>query len=226
MQNVRIWDLPTRLFHWLLLPALVVLIVTAKTGGSAMAWHFRTAYLVLTLLLFRLIWGFVGGHRSRFVSFWPTPSRLLRYLRGQATPHELSGHNPLGGLSVLALLLALALQVLAGLFADDDIFFAGPLSSRVSGATVDWATHYHTTWGPPLIIGLVVLHVLAVAIHQWRGHALVGPMVWGDRRVPASDGLQPTRDDAPMRLRALVVLALSAALVYALVRWGEAPMLG
>lgn len=226
MQKIRIWDLPTRLFHWILLAALVGLIVTAKIGGSAMIWHFRLAYLVLTLWVFRLIWGFVGGHRARFASFWPTPGRLLRYLRGQASPAERSGHNPLGALSVLAMLLALGLQLLAGLCADDEIAFAGPLSGRVSGATVDWATHFHTQWGPPLIVGLVLLHVLSVAVYQWRGHALLGPMVNGDRAVPAADALQPTRDNAAMRLRALAVLAVAAALVYALVRWGETPLLG
>lgn len=227
MQKVRIWDLPTRLFHWSLLAALVALIVTAKTGGSAMVWHFRLAYFVLTLLIFRLIWGFVGGHRSRFASFWPTPARLGRYLRGQATLDERSGHTPLGALSVLAMLLALGLQLFAGLLADDEIAFAGPLSGRVSGATVDWATHYHTNWGPYLLMGLVLLHVLAVVFYQWRGQALVGPMLRGDRPVPSSLApVTPSRDDAATRLRALVVLALSASLVYALVRWAETPLLG
>lgn len=226
MHKVRIWDLPTRLFHWVLVCALVALIVTAKLGGSAMVWHFRLAYLALTLVIFRLIWGFVGGHRSRFVSFWPTPGRLLRYLHGQASLDERSGHNPLGALSVLAMLLALGAQLLAGLMADDEIAFAGPLSGRVSGSTVDLATHYHTQWGPYLLIGLVVLHVVFVVVYQWRGHHLVGPMLSGDRSVPADASLKATRDDAWTRLGALAVLGVSAALVYVLVRWGESPVLG
>ena len=86
MNTVRIWDLPTRLFHWLLAVSVIGLIVTAKVGGDAMNWHFRLGYVVFALLLFRLVWGFVGGRWSRFASFFPTPTRLGRYLRGQARP--------------------------------------------------------------------------------------------------------------------------------------------
>lgn len=219
MQKVRIWDLPTRLFHWTLVLVLPALIVTAKTGGTAMVWHFRLGYLMLTLLLFRLAWGFVGGHWSRFASFWPTPARLKRYLSGRAVPSEQVGHNPLGALSVLAMLLALAAQVTAGLCADDDIFFAGPLSAHVSGSVVDWATRYHTGPGPLIIVALVLLHVLAVAVHQWRGHKLLRPMLAGDRLLTTHEALPHSRDRAAQRLLALVVAGAAAGLVYALVRW-------
>ena len=100
MNAVRIWDLPTRLFHWSLAICVIALVVTAKVGGDAMNWHFRLGYAVFTLLLFRLLWGLVGGHWSRFASFFPTPGRLARYLGGRATAHDTAGHNPLGALSV------------------------------------------------------------------------------------------------------------------------------
>ena len=85
MTTVRIWDLPTRLFHWALAACIVGLVVTAKVGGEAMNWHFRLAYAVFTLLVFRLLWGLVGGHWSRFASFFPTPGRLARHFGGRST---------------------------------------------------------------------------------------------------------------------------------------------
>ena len=126
--TVRIWDLPTRLFHWALAACIVGLVVSAKLGGNAMVWHFRLGHAVLALLLFRLVWGLVGGHWSRFAVFWVSPARLLRYVRGQVLPQDTAGHNPLGALSVFALLGAVALQVGTGLFSDDEIAFAGPLT--------------------------------------------------------------------------------------------------
>ena len=99
MSTVRIWDLPTRLFHWLLAASVVALVVTAKVGGNAMVWHFRLGYVVLALLAFRLVWGLVGGRWSRFASFVPTPGRLWRYLRGSSAEAESAGHSPLGALS-------------------------------------------------------------------------------------------------------------------------------
>ena len=118
MQRVRIWDLPTRLFHWLLAACVIGLVVTAKVGGEAMNWHLRLGYAVFGLLVFRLLWGLVGGHWSRFASFVPTPGRLARYLGGRASAADTAGHNPLGALSVLAMLAVLGLQVATGLMAD------------------------------------------------------------------------------------------------------------
>jgi cytochrome b len=112
-------------------------VVTGKVGGNAITWHFRLGYLVMGLLLFRIVWGLVGGHWSRFASFVRSPSTVLRYLRGQTRPDEHLdvGHNPLGAGSVLALLLLLAVQVGTGLVADDEIANQGPLNRFVSGAT-------------------------------------------------------------------------------------------
>ena len=92
---VRVWDLPTRLFHWALVVCIVGLVTTAQIGGNAMEWHFRFGYSVLTLLLFRLVWGFVGGHWSRFSSFLYSPASLLRYIRGQEDGVQPLGHSPL-----------------------------------------------------------------------------------------------------------------------------------
>ncbi len=118
---VRVWDLPTRLFHWALAISIVLGIVFVKIGGNAIQWHAYCGYAALALILFRLIWGFVGSWHARFANFIPSPSRLITFLRGE-TDGGL-GHNPLGALSVIALLAVVLIQALTGLFADDDIFF-------------------------------------------------------------------------------------------------------
>ena len=158
--TVRIWDLPTRLFHWALVICVVALVVTAKVGGNAMEWHFRFGYAVLALLVFRIVWGLIGGRWSRFSAFLYSPARLLRYLRGQPHPQDAVGHSPLGAVSVFVLLGVLMAQVGTGLLSDDEIAFAGPLTRFVSNAVVGLATGYHKEIGQYLVLGLAALHVL------------------------------------------------------------------
>lgn len=221
MNTVRIWDLPTRLFHWLLAVSVIGLIVTAKVGGDAMNWHFRLGYVVFALLLFRLVWGFVGGRWSRFASFFPTPTRLGRYLRGRARPEDHAGHNPLGAFSVLAMLLVLAAQVGTGLFSDDDIAFAGPLTGLVAGSTVRAASSYHKDVGQLLVIGLVVLHLLAIAFYFFaKRKNLVRPMVTGDKTRAEVGGVTAATDGFRRRALALVLIALAAGVVTWVVKLG------
>ena len=208
---VRVWDLPTRLFHWILAACVVGSVVSAKIGGGAMTWHFRFGYAILTLLAFRLLWGFVGGHWSRFRAFVYAPSTSLRYLRGRSEPHEHHhvGHNPLGAWSVLALLGMLVVQVSTGLIADDEIANNGPLSRYVATATSLAATSWHKTYGQWIIIALVVLHVAAIAFYWFRRRQnLVAPMLHGDKLltkdVPASI------DTATSRVLALAIAAACA----------------
>lgn len=220
LQRVRIWDLPTRVFHALLALAVVAAVVSAKIGGAAMAWHFRFGYLVFALLLFRLLWGFVGGRWSRFASFLHAPAVTLRYLRGRSSPADALdvGHSPLGALSVFAVLGVLAVQVATGLVGDDEIANVGPLNRFVAGATGLAATAWHKGWGQWTVLALVALHVAAVAVYAWRGRNLVAPMVHGDKILPAGT---PGSDDArAMRLRALVLALASAVAVWAVVRLG------
>lgn len=211
--TVRIWDLPTRIFHWALAACVLALVVTAKVGGNAMEWHFRLGYTVLALLLFRIVWGFLGGQWSRFASFLYSPARLVRYVRGQAHAEDGAGHSPLGALSVFALLAVLIAQVGTGLLSDDEIAFAGPLTRFVSNAVVGQATGYHKEIGQYLVLGLVALHVLAVAFYVLaRRQRLVGPMLHGDKVLAAQ--VTPSRDDMASRAVALAVFALCAALAW------------
>ena len=196
--RLRIWDLPTRLFHWLLAASVIALVVTAKIGGNAMEWHLRLGHVVLALLLFRILWGFAGGYWSRFTTFIPSPARLVRYLQGHGTAADKAGHNPLGALSVLAMLLILAVQVGTGLVSDDEIAFAGSLVRFVSGDTIALATGWHKGWGQYLVYAIVALHLLAIIGYSVFLRAkLVPAMLHGDKpdqpkELPASrDGLAP-----------------------------------
>ena len=212
MVTLRIWDLPTRLFHGLLAACVIGLVVSGNVGGDAMVWHFRLGYAVFTLLLFRLAWGFVGGHWSRWAQLPWQPRRLLAYLRGEASPDALAGHNPLGSWSVLALLFFLALQVGTGLFSDDEIANAGPLSALVSGSWVSLATGWHKHFGKLILILLVITHLLAIAWYRWRKHQALVPAMWhGDKTL--EQALPPSRDDLISRMLALLIALAAAALV-------------
>jgi cytochrome b len=192
-QPVRVWDLPTRAFHWLLAACVIGSVISAKVGGNALVWHFRLGYVVFALILFRLIWGVVGGRWSRFANFLYAPATTLRYLRGQSRPgeHLDVGHNPLGAFSVFGLLAVLAAQVGTGLFADDEIASTGPWIKFVSGATSLALTHWHKRYGQWLVLGLVLLHIAAIVYYRVRKKEnLVRAMLTGDKPlgpdVPAS----------------------------------------
>jgi cytochrome b len=208
---VRVWDLPTRAFHWALALAVVTSVISAKIGGDAMAWHFRSGYLVLTLLSFRLLWGLLGGRWSRFSSFIYSPGTLLRHVRGRAAAHERLevGHSPTGALSVLAMLGLLCAQGASGLVADDEIANQGPLYRYASSDTVLAATAWHKTWGQWLVLALVALHVAAVVYYLVRKRVdLVRPMLHGDKLLPP--GTPASADGAAQRALALLLLALCA----------------
>lgn len=210
--SVRVWDLPTRVFHWALAACVIGLVCTGYVGGSWIDWHARLGYAVLTLLLFRIVWGFVGGRWSRFASFLYSPRSVGAYLRGQAHPDHLVGHNPLGAGSVLAMLLVLLAQVGTGLVSDDEISFTGPLNRFVETSQGLAATWYHKQVGQWLVIGLVVLHVAAILFYLWKKKQnLVAPMLRGDKEV--AHPTQPSRDDALSRVAALVLLGVCAGLV-------------
>ncbi|MFM7332125.1 MAG: cytochrome b/b6 domain-containing protein [Brachymonas sp.] len=211
-KRIRIWDLPTRLFHWALLVCVVGLVVTGKVGNELMVWHFRLGYCVMTLLLFRIIWGFVGGKWSRFASFIYAPGTVIAYLKGQGQPEHSAGHNPLGAGSVFALLLILMAQVGTGLISDDEIMNQGPLARFVSGARVSLATWLHKDIGPYAIFALVALHVAAILFYLVKKKEnLIRPMIEGDKEM--LQAVEPSKDSAGSRLSALVVLALCGAFV-------------
>lgn len=213
---MRVWDAPTRLFHW----AIVVLIAVSYVSVeySWMQIHFLSGYAVLALLLFRLVWGFIGSETSRFRQFLRSPVAGLQHLAtfaGKREPDTEIGHNAAGGWMVLAMLLLLATHVGTGLFSNNDIDAQGPLADWVSKETSDWLTsqHYLTF---KILLGVIALHIVAIlAYAAVKRHDLVRAMITGKKRLPGN--LRQPRFASP--LLALAILAASAGLVWALVRW-------
>ena len=215
---VRVWDLPTRIFHVALAMTVTAAIVTAEVGGEWMPWHLRCGEAVLGLLAFRWIWGLVGGHWSRFSTFLPAPARLASALRGRATAADAVGHNPLGSLSVWAFLVLLTLQVSTGLVADDDIATTGPLNAHVSGHLARRASHWHAGWGADLVFVLIGLHLAAIAWYTFaRRVPLLRAMWTGDKALPPAT--RASADGRAPRVLALVIWAAAAVSVWLLVRW-------
>lgn len=224
-QMIRVWDLPVRLFHWALLVLMAVSYFSGKAGGDWMKLHFWSGYSILTLLLFRIAWGFVGSTTARFSSFVRGPAAALRHLRELVggRPHEI-GHNPLGGMMVVLLLFAVLLQAASGLFsADTDMGTVnGPLALTVADKWVDRLTAFHHFWVNVILV-FVALHVLAVLLYLlWKRQDLIGPMFTGRKKLI---DVVPQGRPAPKLVfgsarLALSLLVAAAAVVYFIVRLG------
>jgi cytochrome b len=215
-RSVVVWDVPTRLFHWLLVIFVLISFVTGNIGGNAVQYHQWSGCGILALLLFRLIWGFIGSRESRFVNFVKGPAAIGRYatalLRSNARTYL--GHNPLGGWSIIAMLCALLVQAGTGLFANDDIITEGPLFDWVSKATSDWLTQIHKL-NQKVIIGLVCIHVLAVLFYLlFKRENLVTPMITGAKLWNRAEPSPVTGST----WTAAVIAGLAALAVYLLVR--------
>lgn len=183
MKTIKLWDLPLRVFHWLLAFLVVTAFVTGLTGGGLMDWHGRAGAAIAALLGFRLTWGFVGSIYSRFKTFVKGPASIATYLKGQWRG---VGHNPLGALSVVGMLGILLLQVLTGLPSNDDVAFRGPYNVLVSKDIELLAIYLHKRliW---VLALLVLLHVAAVAYYtKIKGENLVKPMLTGLKELPPS----------------------------------------
>lgn len=214
MSRQRVWDLPTRLFHWSLVGAVITAVVTGKIGGNWIEWHGRSGLFILGLLIFRVIWGFVGSPTARFASFVRGPGAIKAYLKGEWRG---IGHNPLGALAVLALLGLAAAQVVSGLFANDDIAFAGPLAPLVSSERSGQITGLHV-WLFNGLLAVVGLHVAAIVFYaRVKRTNLVLPMVTGYQDL--IDGAPPVSHPKTsffLRLAAFVAAsAIASAAVYA-----------
>ncbi|GAA3718326.1 cytochrome b/b6 domain-containing protein [Oceanisphaera sediminis] len=214
---VHVWDWSIRLFHWSL-PLLLFLLW--RSAGEDMDQHMLFAQLLLGLLLYRIIWGFIGTPYARFSHFIYHPGRIIAYLRASLTPHKpvYLSHNPLGGIMVLVMLATLLFQAGTGLFATDDIFYEGPLYRYVSGATVSWMTDWHKSWFYDGLLLIIGLHVLAIALYRLRGENLVKPMLTGHKEAPinrVADRLERHPKAFPW-LRCMLSAALAAGTIWAL----------
>ena len=217
--GMRVWDLPTRLFHWLLVVLIALLYATGEFDMLDMRWHFWLGYATLALIVFRVLWGLFGSQTSRFRDFVRGPPAVARYVKAQMSTnaHISIGHNPLGGWSVLALLLSLLLQSVTGLFASDGIDTDGPFTAQVSGYTVKLMTRLHH-WNENVLLLLIALHVAAVLFYLLVKHDnLITPMFTGLKPVAASD---TPRFASPWL--ALLLLLLSMAAVAAMIWYADA----
>ncbi len=207
--TLRVWDLPTRIFHWLLAAAVLTSLTTGLIGGELMLWHGRSGLLITGLLAFRLVWGVLGSTYVRFTTLLRSVLSVPRYLRGQW--HE-PGHNPLGVLSVFAMLAALVTQVACGLFSTDDIAFTGPLYRLVSADTSLEISTWHRQ-GAVLVLALVLLHLAAIFWHVRIKHRdLLRPMIDGNAVRTHADQ-QPARGGGPLAL--LLALMVAGGAVWA-----------
>jgi cytochrome b len=206
---IRVWDAPTRLFHWAIVILLGLSWLTESRGW--MELHFLSGYSVIALLLFRVSWGFVGSETARFSHFIRGPIAALRHLAHlhRREPDTAIGHNAAGGWMVLAMLAMLAVQVATGLCANDDGDTEGPLFKYVGKDRSDWLSHIHAV-NFKVIQVAVLLHIVAILIYLGlKRHDLVRPMITGRKHLP--EALQPPRLASP--LRAVVLFAVAAVAV-------------
>lgn len=205
-QQRLVWDLPVRLTHWLITLAVAGCFATHYAGVEWFAWHRRSGYAVLVLVVFRVLWGFVGTRHARFATFLRGPRAIAAYVRGRETAG--AGHNPLGALGVVALLAVLLAQGGTGLFANDEIMNAGPFYGWTDHAASNRLTTVHRL-NSDLLLVLIGLHVSAVAWYALgRRQPLLHAMITGRKpaaQVPASEAIAGSRT-----LLALVILALLA----------------
>ena len=218
---VPAWDIPTRIFHWALVLLFINAWVTHVYGDVTKQWHMWNGYAVLTLCVYRVLWGVFGSSTSRFTDFIRGPRETVDYfvslLRGR--PLMYLGHNPLGGLMVVALLLLLSVQGAMGLFTSDDIIVSGPLAYLASSSWVDLAGSIHRN-GYWVILGFVVVHVSAAFFYLLiKKENLIKPMITGKKDpeiVP--EGIQM---HAMPWVRAMLFLCLAAAVVAFVVNIGK-----
>lgn len=214
-RTIKVWDLPVRIFHWSLVILFVAAYLTNAMGAEYFKYHVWTGYAIIVLVAFRLLWGFVGTYHARFFNFVRNPFTTAKYgidFLKKKEAHHL-GHNPLGAVMVIVLLLTLLAQATTGLFGNDEIFNLGPLYGYVSNDLSLTLTSVHRQlfyW----ILGAVVLHIVAVLIHVFlKRDNIVKAMFTGKKSVPYSSTEKPITGSRIL-LALVIVIVLAAALAW------------
>lgn len=207
--KIRVWDLPTRAFHWLFTISVSGAILSVNFDNTEL--HAKFGYASLVLVVFRILWGFIGPEHARFTNFVPKLSTLKTYLKNLESKHL--GHNPLGAFSVIAILGVVLIQTLTGLFADDDISFQGPLNNKVSSEIASLLNRVHHL-NSTLIYVVVGLHLAAIIYYQWvKKQKLISAMITGDKEITdvsekTPGSLTPSEDHWGVRILALVLIGM------------------
>ncbi|NLJ93412.1 MAG: cytochrome B [Aeromonadales bacterium] len=212
--KVKVWDWSIRVFHWSL-PVLLFLLWRSATED--LEWHMVFAQVLLGLLIYRIVWGFIGTPYARFSHFIYNPKRIFSYFVASARPNKpvYLSHNPVGGIMVLVILATLLFQATTGLFASDDIFYNGPLYKYVSGATTDLLSSWHRNWFYQGILIIVGLHILAIVAYRLRGEPLVKAMVTGSKEVPSQRVVDKISHNEHFPwARFIVTVAIAGAVVW------------
>jgi cytochrome b len=221
MEKNLVWDIPVRLFHWLLVLCLFGQWLTVEVLEDAMDIHFYIGYFILGLIIFRLFWGFIGTKYAKFSSFIAGPKSILSYLRSLTSKQNIftTGHNAVGGLLLPAVLMLVGLQAISGLFTSDDIVSAGPYYEGANSATQKWMQWLHNNIFD-VLIGLVVIHLLAIAWYRWAlKHDLIMPMLTGQKVVDVSKAIAHSK-----LVKALILAIAVGVFVYWLVEINPPPL--
>ena len=219
--SAPVWDVFVRCFHWSLVTLFAISVISGKVGGEWIVWHMRSGYAILALVVFRLIWGFVGGEYARYTSFLTGPIRGFKFAKGLlGKGHEpVIGHNPVGGWMVVVLLVLLAVQAGLGLFSNDEIATTGPLARYVSDETSITLMSRHRWIGDGLLI-LVGIHIAAVLFHVFvKKEGIVRAMFSGRKDLPpalATEAQAARKASMPL---GFVVLSIAIAAVVIAVNW-------
>ncbi|MCP5145166.1 MAG: cytochrome b/b6 domain-containing protein [Gammaproteobacteria bacterium] len=222
-QKRLVWDIPLRLFHWLLVFSIAGSYYSAQPGSPIMQWHLWLGYWTIGLVLFRIIWGLVGPRHARFSHFLPTPGRLFAYIRGifDGTGGQTVGHNPLGSLMVIVMLILVGVQAGTGMFATEDIIWTGPYFPAVSSDMADKLTGWHHL-NFDFIMVVVGVHIAAILFYLLvKKQNLVRPMITGKKDaavVPESEEIKSSQ-----LLKAVVVIAICALAVYLILHFAPPP---
>ncbi len=219
---LKVWDLPVRIFHWCLVALFAFLFWTGKTGGNLMEYHLLAGYTVLTLVIFRVMWGFAGSTHARFSTFLAGPARGIVFAKKlfSSAPAASAGHNPIGGWMVVVMLLSLSVQAVTGLFSNDDIATEGPLMSLISKDLSDRLSGIHY-WNFNLLLVLAGVHIAAVLFHVFvKKENLVGAMFTGIKKLDlsAEDAAEVPAVRFVSSWRALVLFVLALVAVYLIVK--------
>lgn len=221
MISAPVWDAFVRCFHWSLVSLFAISVASGKVGGEWIVWHMRSGYAILALVVFRLIWGFVGGEYARYTSFLTGPMRGIKFAKGLLgkAPQHVIGHNPVGGWMVVVLLVLLATQAVLGLFGNDEIATTGPLARYVSDETSITLMNRHRSIGDVLLI-LVGVHIAAVLFHVFvKKEGIVRAMLTGKKSLPpalASEAIAARKASLPL---GFIVLSIAIAAVATAVNW-------
>jgi len=216
-RKTRVWDIPVRVFHWVLVLLIVSQITTVSLGGNAMEYHVLGGYSILALVLFRIAWGVVGTRHARFANFMYGPLAVWRYARSlTGSSHDKhAGHNPLGGWSVIAMLASVLVQAVSGLFEDDEIMTTGPLWKYVSDDVAGTFGAIHEA-NALVLLTLICIHLGAILFYLTKKKEnLIVPMFSGVKT--SIDTRDASLSPGQGILRALIVLMICIGVTYAVV---------